>query len=112
MRYSFVGSKSKKVWIFYTYALETKEILAVTMGKRSRKQLQSLMIQLKNLKIEIGFYCTDKFEAFKEVLPYYKHLIGKNSRKILRVLIPLFVLRLQDFIAELPHGRPANFQRN
>ncbi len=35
--YSFVGSKHKKVWIFYAYAPETKEVLVVTMGKRSRK---------------------------------------------------------------------------
>lgn len=79
--YSFVGKKDKKVWLFYAYAPETKEILAITMGKRSRKQLQSLMIQLKNLHIEIDFYCTDKFEAFKEILPYYSHLIGKRFTK-------------------------------
>ncbi len=63
--YSFVSKKAKKVWIFYAYAPETKEILAVTMGKRSKKQLKNLMVQIKNLHIEIGFYCTDKFEAFK-----------------------------------------------
>ena len=64
---------------FYAYAPETKEILAITMGKR--KQLQSLMVQIKNLSIEIDFYYTDKFEAFKEVLPYYHHLIGKKFTK-------------------------------
>lgn len=67
--YSFINNKDKKVWIFYAYAPETKEILAVTMGKRSKKQLQSLMVQIKNLHIEIDFYCTDGFDAFKKVLP-------------------------------------------
>ncbi len=79
--FSFASKKCKKVWIFYAYAPETKEILAVTMGKRNQKQLQSLMVQIKNLHIEIGFYCTDRFEAFKEVLPYCKHLIGKKFTK-------------------------------
>ncbi|WP_435356937.1 IS1 family transposase [Emticicia sp. SJ17W-69] len=96
--YSFVGKKNKKVWLFYAYAPETKEILAITMGKRSRKQLQSLMIQLKNLHIEIDFYCTDKFEAFKEILPYYSHLIGKRFTKNIEginTLIRSKIARLQ-----------------
>ncbi len=79
--YSFVNQKSKKVWIFYAYAPETKEILAVTMGKRSKKQLRSLMLQLKHLRIEIEFYCTDAFKGFQSLLPYFNHLIGKDFTK-------------------------------
>lgn len=56
------------------------------MGKPNRKQLQSLMIQIKNLHIEIGFYCTDRFEAFREVLPYSKHLIGKKFTKNIEIV--------------------------
>ena len=79
--YSFVNEKGKKVWIFYAYAPQTKEILAMTMGKRSRKQLRSLMLQIKHLKIEVGFYCTDAFKGFKTLLPYFQHLIGKQFTK-------------------------------
>lgn len=79
--YSFVGHKGKKVWIFYAYAPETREILAMTMGKRSTKQLRSLMLQLKHLNIEVDFYCTDGFEGFKAVLPWFHHLIGKQFTK-------------------------------
>ena len=79
--YSFVNQKGKKVWIFYVYAPETKEILAVTMGKRSIKQLRSLMLQLKHLRIEIEFYCTDGFKGFQALLPYFNHLIGKDFTK-------------------------------
>ena len=75
--YSFVGSKRKKVWIFYAYAPETKEIIAFTMGKRSIKQLKSLMLKIKHLKISVDFFCTDGFRGFKKVLPYFQHLIGK-----------------------------------
>lgn len=104
--YSFVGSKNKKVWIFYAYAPETKEILAVTMGKRSRKQLQSLMIQIENLKIEIGFYCTDKFEAFKDVFPYYKHLIGKKFTKNIEGINTLIRSKIARF-----HRRTTKFSK-
>lgn len=76
--YSFVGSKQKKVWIFYVFAPDTNEILAVTMGKRSTKQLRSLMLKIKHLRIQIGFYCTDGLKSFQEILPQFQHLIGKR----------------------------------
>lgn len=79
--YSFVHGKGKKVWIFYAYAPQSQEILAMTMGKRSVKQLRSLMLQIKHLKVEIDFYCTDGFEGFKTVFPYYQHLVGKQFTK-------------------------------
>lgn len=104
--HSFVSKKSKKVWIFYAYAPETKEILAVTMGKRNRKQLQSLMVQIKNLSIEIDFYCTDKFEAFKEVLPYYSHLIGKRFTKNIEGINTLIRSKIARF-----HRRTTKFSK-
>ncbi len=104
--YSFIGKKDKKVWIFYAYAPETKEILAVTMGKRNRNQLQSLMIQIKNLHIIIDFYCTDKFEAFKGVLPYDNHLIGKRFTKNIEGINTL----IRSKIARL-HRRTTKFSK-
>jgi insertion element IS1 protein InsB len=79
--YSFVGKKDKKVWIFYAYAPETKEILAVTMGKRTTEQVRYLLIKLKCLKIKIDYYHTDGFAGFKALLPYKQHLIGKPFTK-------------------------------
>lgn len=74
--HSFVGKKQKKVWIIYAYAVETDEIVAVTAGKRSKKQVKDLYKRLED--IEIDWFCTDNWEAFKQVLPYEKHLIGKQ----------------------------------
>jgi IS1 family transposase len=79
--YSFVGNKGKKVWIFYVYAPETKEILAFTMGKRSIKQLRYLMLKIKHLNIQIDTYRTDDFKGFSNVLKNYNHLIGKEYTK-------------------------------
>lgn len=44
--YSFVGSKKKKVWIIYIYDAFTGEILGVTAGKRSKKQVRDLIKRL------------------------------------------------------------------
>lgn len=79
--WSFVGKKDKKVWIFYAYAPETKEILAVTMGKRTAKQLRNLMRQIKYLKIKVDYFCTDDFKGFKPVLARFNHLVGKKFTK-------------------------------
>lgn len=77
--HSFVGKKEKKVWVIYAYAVETNEIIAVTAGKRSKKQVRDLFKRLEGITID--WFCTDKWEAFKQVLPYDKHLIGKQFTK-------------------------------
>ncbi|RFS13987.1 IS1 family transposase [Emticicia sp. C21] len=74
--HSFVSKKGKKVWIIYAYAVETNEIIAVTAGKRSKRQVKDLFKRLQGLTID--WFCTDRWEAFKQVLPYDKHLIGKK----------------------------------
>ena len=79
--WAFAGSKQKKGWIFYATCPQTGEILAVTMGKRSVKQLDSLMAQLRALQIEIEYYCTDGFEGFKNRFKCYKHVVGKKYTK-------------------------------
>jgi len=77
--YSFVKSKKKKVWILYGYCKNSREILAVTPGKRSRKTVRELFKRLKDTQVD--YWCTDKWEAFKEVFPKAKHLIGKKFTK-------------------------------
>ena len=77
--HSFVGKKQKKVWVIYAYAVETDEILAVTAGKRSKKQVKDLFKRLEGITVD--WFCTDKWEAFKQVLPYDRHLIGKQFTK-------------------------------
>ena len=103
--YSFVNQRGKKVWIFYAYAPETNEILAITMGKRSIKQLRSLMLQIKHLRIRVGFYCTDGFEGFKSVLPN-NHLVGKQFTKDIEGINTL----IRSKIARL-HRRTTKFSK-
>jgi len=104
--WSFVKEKGKKVWIFYAYAPETKEILALTMGKRSAKQIRNLLQQLRTLDIEIDFFCTDDFKGFKKALHRHQHLIGKAFTKNIEGVNTL----IRSKIARL-HRRTTKFSK-
>lgn len=104
--YSFVGKKKKKVWVFYAYASETKEILAFTMGKRSAKQLQGLMLKIKHLNIEIDAFYTDAFKGFESVLEGYQHIIGKQHTKAIEGRNTFIRARLARF-----HRRSTKFSK-
>ena len=51
------------------------------MGKRSKKTVRDLCKRMKN--IEVNFWCTDAWKAFKEVFPPESHLIGKRFTKVI-----------------------------
>jgi insertion element IS1 protein InsB len=77
--YTFVKSKGKKVWLLYAYCAESDEILALTLGKRSKKTLKDLLKRLG--EITVNFYCTDAWKVFGEVFDKGEHLIGKRFTK-------------------------------
>lgn len=79
--YSFVENKKTKVWILYAYCAETKEILALTIGKRSKKTVKDLVKRMKG--ISVNFWCTDNWKAFKEVFHPDCHLVGKKFTKVI-----------------------------
>ena len=91
--WSYVGHKQKKVWMIYAYCAESAEILAFTLGKRSKRTVEYLMLRLKN--VEVDFFLTDDWEAFAAVLPYEKHLIGKQFTKAIEGRNTWFRTRLR-----------------
>jgi IS1 family transposase len=91
--WSYVGHKEKKVWMIYAYCAESAEILAFTLGKRSKRTVEYLMLRLKNA--EIDFFLTDDWEAFAAVLPYEKHLSGKQFTKAIEGRNTWFRTRLR-----------------
>ena len=94
--WSYVGNKDKKVWLLYAYCAESKEILGFSMGKRSTKTVKNLMVKLKGL--EVDFYCTDDWEAFRSVLPYYQHLIGKRFTRAIEGVNTFFRTRVRRLV--------------
>lgn len=95
-QWSYMGRKKKKVWMIYAYAADNGEILGFAMGKRNCKTVQNLMLKLKAL--DITFYLTDDWEAFKAVLPKEKHLIGKHFTKAIEGLNTWFRTRLRRLV--------------
>lgn len=91
--WSYVRCKEKKVWLLYAYCAQSGEILGFTMGKRSSKTVKNLLLKLKNL--EIDFFCTDDWEAFRSVLPYYQHLIGKQFTRAIEGVNTWFRTRIR-----------------
>ena len=91
-QWSYVQNKEKKVWMIYAVCAESGEILAASWGKRTKKNVEMLMLRLKHL--EIDCYCTDDWVSFKEVLPSQKHLIGKIHTKKIEGINTWFRARL------------------
>lgn len=95
-QWSYVGKKSKKVWLIYAYCHQTGEILGFAMGKRNQKTVRQLLLKLKGL--EIDFYLSDDWKAFKATLPYYKHLIGKQFTKAIEGVNTWFRTRIKRLV--------------
>ncbi len=66
------------------------------MGKRSTTSVQHLMLLLKHIGID--FFLTDNWEAFKTVLPYEKHPIGKQFTKAIEGVNTWFRTRLRRLV--------------
>lgn len=92
-QWSYVGRKEKKVWMLYAYAPQEDEILAFAMGKRSAETVRRLMMKLKQVNIE--WFLTDDWEAFKAVLPVQKHVCGKKHTKHIEGINTWFRTRLR-----------------
>ena len=56
--WTYVGSKSKKVWLIYAYHRETGEIIAWVWGKRNLKTAKKLRKKLKKLSVTYDQVCT------------------------------------------------------
>jgi len=74
--WTYVHKKKNKRWLLYAYAPESKQILAWQWGKRDTATVKKLYHQLQG--VEINWWCTDHWKAFAKVLPYERHLIGKQ----------------------------------
>ena len=92
-QWSYVGNKQKKVWLLYAICKNSGEILAANWGKRNKKSIRALLKKLQG--VEINFYCTDNWQAFAEVLPKEKHIVGKKYTKNIEGINTWFRTRLR-----------------
>ena len=77
--WTYVGSKSKKVWLIYAYHRETGEIIAWVWGKRNLKTAKKLRKKLKKLSVTYDQVCTDDWKSFVKTFEKDNHVIGKKE---------------------------------
>lgn len=80
--WSFVGNKQNKQWIWLALDADTREIVGVYMGDRSRQSAQRLWQSLPAVYRQCALAYTDFWEAYQGVLPSKRHCaVGKDSGK-------------------------------
>ena len=80
--WSFVGSKQNKQWIWLAIDADTREIVGVYIGDRSRLSAKQLWQSLPAIYRQCAVGYTDFWEAYEQVLPSKRHrAVGKETGK-------------------------------
>jgi len=74
-QWGWVGSKRRQHWLWYAFDTKRKKAIAHVFGPRTKQTLEHLLGLLK--KFSIGFFTTDNYLMYKELLIKSKHLAGK-----------------------------------
>jgi IS1 family transposase len=64
--WSFVGSKENKQWIWLAIDADSREIVGVFVGDRSRQSATKLWQSLSPVYRQCGIYYTDFWEAYEQ----------------------------------------------
>ena len=80
--WSFVGKKQNKQWIWLALDADTREIVGVWIGDRSRSSAKKLWQSLPSVYRQCAVCYTDFWEAYAQVLPSKRHqAVGKETGK-------------------------------
>lgn len=80
--WSFVGSKANKQWVWLAIDADSREIVGVFVGARSRQGAKGLWQSLPAVYRQCAICYTDFWEAYEQVLPSKRHrAVGKETGK-------------------------------
>ena len=80
--WSFVGNKKNKQWIWLALDIETKEIIGVYVGNRSRDGAAGLWRSLPAQNLQCAVCYTDFWSAYNQIFPECRHrAVSKTSGK-------------------------------
>ena len=80
--WSFVGNKRCKQWIWLAMDAESRAIVGVYVGSRSRRSAKRLWQSLPPVSRQCAVCYTDFWDAYAQVLPSKRHRpVGKDSGK-------------------------------
>jgi insertion element IS1 protein InsB len=78
--WSFVGSKRRQQWVWLALDRDTREIVGVAVGSRTKKTARKLWESLPPVYRQCAVAYTDFWEAYAAVLPSKRHrAVGKES---------------------------------
>lgn len=80
--WSFVGKRSHKVWVWLALDADTRAVVAVHVGDRSRESAKALWPQVPPVYHQCAIRYTDDWEAYVGVLPRKRHrIVAKGTGK-------------------------------
>ncbi len=80
--WSFVGMRRNKVWLWLALDADTREIVAVHVGDRSRQSAHCLWANVPAVYRQCAVCYTDNWAAYVGVLPSKRHrIVAKGSGK-------------------------------
>ena len=78
--WSFVGSKNNKQWLWLAIDIETKEIVAFSLGERGEKGANQLWNSLPGIYRQCAICYTDFWSAYDKGFPDCRQLsVGKET---------------------------------
>jgi len=78
---SFVGCKDNKLWIWLALDADTREIVGVFVGDRSRQAAKQLWQSLPAVYRQCAICYTDFWEAYEQVLPSKRQMPSATLRE-------------------------------
>lgn len=77
--WSFVGNKQNKQWLWFALDEQTREIVSVYAGDRSRQSAKALWRSLPVYR-QCAVCYTDFWQAYEQVIPSQRHrAVGKET---------------------------------
>lgn len=77
---SFVGNKQNKQWLWFALDEQTREIVGVFVGDRSRASAKALWQSLPPVYRQCAVCYTDFWQAYEHVIPSQRHrAVGKET---------------------------------
>jgi insertion element IS1 protein InsB len=78
--WSFVQNKGNVHYVWLIQHRETRQIIAFTVGDRSRQTAQELWAKIPLAIQENGLFYTDDWDSYKTVIPPAQHLYSKHKK--------------------------------
>ena len=79
-RWSFVGSRAHKQWVWLAFDSTTRQVIAFSVGDRSRKSARQLWRRIPRSDREQATFDSDDWEAYQGVIPQAQpEVCGKES---------------------------------